>query len=79
MERIDFLISPNPGNPSNHWLKLPRGELSRIMLALKVLLAKADEIPVLVFDEVDTASAAGHCMRLQKNCPGWENTARLSA
>jgi DNA repair protein RecN (Recombination protein N) len=55
MERIDFLISPNPGEPLKPLAKIASGgELSRIMLALKVLLAKADEIPVLVFDEVDT-------------------------
>ena len=54
-EQIDFLISPNPGEPLKPLAKIASGgELSRIMLALKVLLAKADEIPVLVFDEVDT-------------------------
>jgi DNA repair protein RecN (Recombination protein N) len=54
-ERIDFMISPNPGEPLKPLVKIASGgELSRIMLALKVLLAEADEIPVLVFDEVDS-------------------------
>jgi len=54
-ERVDFLFSPNPGEPLKPLAKIASGgELSRIMLALKTLLADADEIPVLVFDEVDT-------------------------
>lgn len=53
-ERAEFLISPNPGEPLRPLAKIASGgELSRIMLALKALLAETDEIPVLVFDEVD--------------------------
>ncbi|HPZ42505.1 MAG TPA: DNA repair protein RecN [Bacillota bacterium] len=55
LEQIDFLISPNPGEPLKPLAKIASGgELSRIMLALKVLLAEADDVPLLVFDEVDT-------------------------
>lgn len=54
-DRVEFLLSANPGEPL---LPLSRvasgGELSRIMLGLKTVLAEADRIPVLVFDEVDT-------------------------
>lgn len=54
-DRVEFLLSSNPG-------ELPRplgrvasgGELSRIMLALKTVLAEMDQVPVLVFDEIDT-------------------------
>ncbi len=54
-ERVDFLISPNPGEPLKPLAKIASGgELTRIMLALKVLLAGVDEVPVLVFDETDT-------------------------
>jgi len=54
-ERVEFLISPNPGEPLKPLSKIASGgELTRIMLALKALLAGADEIPVLVFDEADT-------------------------
>jgi len=53
-ERVEFLISPNPGEPLKPLAKIASGgELSRIMLALKALLAEADEIPVIIFDEVD--------------------------
>lgn len=55
LERVDFLISTNPGEPLKQLSKIASGgELTRIMLALKAMLAGADEIPVLVFDEADT-------------------------
>lgn len=53
-ERVEFLISPNPGENLKPLSKIASGgELTRIMLALKALLAGSDEIPVLVFDEAD--------------------------
>lgn len=52
---VEFLISPNPGEPMRSLNKIASGgELSRIMLALKTIFARMDRIPVLVFDEVDT-------------------------
>lgn len=53
-DRVEFLIAPNPGEP----LKPLRstgsgGELSRTMLGIKTVLARADRVPILVFDEVD--------------------------
>lgn len=55
LERVDFLIATNPGEPLKQLAKIASGgELTRIMLALKAILAGADEIPVLVFDEADT-------------------------
>ncbi|MDD3653736.1 MAG: DNA repair protein RecN [Desulfotomaculaceae bacterium] len=54
-ERVEFLISPNPGEPLKPLNKTASGgELSRIMLTLKALLASVDEISVLIFDEVDS-------------------------
>jgi len=54
-ENIEFLISTNPGEPPKPLAKIASGgELSRIMLAFKSILASVDEIPTLVFDEVDT-------------------------
>lgn len=53
-EHVEFLISPNPGEPLKPLAKIASGgELSRIMLALKALLAEVDDIPVIIFDEVD--------------------------
>ena len=55
MEDIEFLIAPNPGEPLRPLQKIASGgELSRIMLALKVLLSGVDEVPTLIFDEIDT-------------------------
>lgn len=54
---IEFLISPNPGEDLRSLSKIVSGgELSRIMLALKGILAKGDRIPVLVFDEIDAGT-----------------------
>lgn len=65
-EQASFLIAANPGQPPGPLAKVASGgELSRLMLALKVVLAGRSAIPTLVFDEVDsgvggaTASAIG--------------------
>jgi DNA repair protein RecN (Recombination protein N) len=53
-DRVTFRIAPNPGEPFAPLQEIASGgELSRIMLALEVVLAAQDETPVLVFDEVD--------------------------
>jgi DNA repair protein RecN (Recombination protein N) len=53
-DRVEFLISPNPGEEPRPLAKIASGgELSRIMLALKAILVEGDSIPTLVFDEVD--------------------------
>ncbi|CAM4230778.1 DNA repair protein RecN [Paenibacillus tarimensis] len=50
-----FMLSANPGEPLKPLSKIASGgEMSRIMLALKAIFAAIDEVPVLVFDEVDT-------------------------
>ena len=70
IDDVEFLISPNPGEDLRPLSKIASGgETSRIMLALKSILADADEIPVLVFDEIDigiggkTASSVGEKLR----------------
>jgi len=53
-DRVSFRIAPNPGEPFAPLQEIASGgELSRIMLALEVVLAAQDQTPVLVFDEVD--------------------------
>ena len=66
MDNICFLIQTNTGSPEGELGKVASGgELSRIMLALKVVLSKSSPVPVMVFDEVDsgiggaTADAVG--------------------
>jgi DNA repair protein RecN (Recombination protein N) len=54
VDRVEFLLSPNPGEPLKPLAKIASGgETSRIMLALKSILSEADLTPTLVFDEVD--------------------------
>ena len=53
-DRAEFLISPNPGEPVRSLSKIiSGGEMSRFMLAMKVITARLDGIQTLVFDEVD--------------------------
>lgn len=55
MDNIEFLIAANPGNPLQSLAKIASGgELSRVMLALKTVLAETDVVDTLVFDEIDT-------------------------
>ncbi|MFQ5881321.1 MAG: DNA repair protein RecN [Candidatus Methylomirabilales bacterium] len=54
LEEAEFLIAPNPGEGFKPLAKIASGgELSRIMLAMKNILASADQTPTLIFDEVD--------------------------
>ena len=70
IDHVEFQFAPNPGEPSRPLKAIASsGELARVMLALKTVLAAEDEVPVLVFDEVDaniggeTARAVGEKMR----------------
>ncbi|MBQ7739674.1 MAG: DNA repair protein RecN [Eubacterium sp.] len=54
-DKIEFLISTNPGEPPKPLSKIASGgELSRIMLAIKNIIAKSDSVDTLIFDEIDT-------------------------
>ena len=54
-DKIEFLISTNPGEPPKPLSKIASGgELSRIMLAIKNIIAHNDTIGTLIFDEIDT-------------------------
>jgi DNA repair protein RecN (Recombination protein N) len=71
IDRVEFMFSANPGEQPRPLLKIASGgELSRVMLALKNILAGVDNLPVLIFDEVDagiggrTAESVGR--RLKK-------------
>ncbi|UZQ85170.1 DNA repair protein RecN [Thermoclostridium stercorarium] len=55
LDAIEFLISPNPGEGLKPLSKIASGgEMARIMLAIKTILADVDETGVLIFDEIDT-------------------------
>ena len=53
-DRVEFLVAPNPGEGLKPLAKIASGgETSRLMLALKNVLARADQISSLIFDEID--------------------------
>jgi DNA repair protein RecN (Recombination protein N) len=61
---VELLFSPNVGEPLMSLARIASsGELARVLLALKTVLAEVDEIPVLVFDEVD-ANVGGEIGRV---------------
>ena len=54
VDSVEFLLSLNPGEPPRPLARIASGgEASRLMLAIKTTLSAADQIPILVFDEVD--------------------------
>ena len=54
LDKVEFLVEPNPGEGLKPLAKIASGgETSRLMLALKNVLARADQIPTLIFDEID--------------------------
>ncbi len=75
MDEVEFLIAANPGNPLQSLAKIASGgELSRVMLSLKTVLAASDNIETLIFDEIDTGvggevavSLGQHLKNLAKN------------
>ena len=55
LDNVEFLISTNIGEESKPLVKIASGgEMSRIMLSIKNVLSEVDEIPIMVFDEIDT-------------------------
>lgn len=64
-ERVTFTFAPNPGEPPRPLARIASGgEASRLSLALKAVLATADETPLLVFDEVDAGIGGRHATAL---------------
>ncbi|HBB67316.1 MAG TPA: DNA repair protein RecN [Elusimicrobia bacterium] len=78
MDAVEFLFSANPGYPLKP-LKLTAsgGEMSRVMLGLKTVLAGNDNIPVLVFDEVDTGVGSTVARLLGKKLSALSGTKQL--
>ena len=76
MDDIEFLISANTGSPAKPLAKIASGgEISRVMLALKTILAESDTVDTLVFDEIDTGiggevsvAVGAHLKKLAEKC-----------
>ncbi|MCQ2433911.1 MAG: DNA repair protein RecN [Oscillospiraceae bacterium] len=67
MDKAEFLISANVGEPPKPIAQIASGgELSRMMLALKAVIAKRDAIPTLIFDEIDTGVSGRAAQKIGK-------------
>ncbi len=65
LDRVEFLISPNAGEPVKPLAKIASGgEMSRVMLAIKTILAEVDSIPTMIFDEIDTGISGRAAQRV---------------
>jgi DNA repair protein RecN (Recombination protein N) len=65
MDQVEFYISTNVGIPPKPLTQVASGgEISRIMLALKTILAKSERLPILVFDEIDTGISGDMARRV---------------
>ncbi len=65
MDEVEFLISPNPGEPLKPLVRIASGgELSRVMLAMKSVLADTDNVDTLIFDEIDTGVSGSAAQKI---------------
>lgn len=66
-DKVEFLISTNPGEPLKPLVKIASGgELARIMLAIKSILAESDKTMTLIFDEIDTGVSGQAAQKIAK-------------
>ncbi len=70
-DEVEFLISTNPGEECRPLGQVASGgELSRIMLAIKSVLADTDDIPTLIFDEIDTGISGRTAQKVAEKLSG---------
>ncbi|MFC1574721.1 DNA repair protein RecN [Gemmatimonadota bacterium] len=70
-ERVEFLVSLNPGFEAGPLTRIASGgELSRVMLALKAILAQVDEVPTLIFDEIDSGIGGEVALQVAEKLAG---------
>ena len=67
IDRVEFMISTNPGEPLKPLVKIASGgELSRVMLAVKSILAESDSVDTLIFDEIDTGVSGSAAVKIAR-------------
>jgi DNA repair protein RecN (Recombination protein N) len=80
METIEFFVSTNPGDPFGPLSKIASGgELSRIMLALKVVLNQKNQVSTLIFDEIDTGTGGSVADAMGKRLHGLAKNVQVLA
>jgi len=78
VDEIEFYISPNPGEEFKPLMKIASGgEISRIMLALKNILAESDHIPLLIFDEIDAGVSGQIALAVGKSIQNLASTHQI--
>lgn len=66
-DTVEFVFSANPGQPPKELSEIASGgELSRVMLAMKTVLAETDEVDTLIFDEIDTGVSGSAAKKIAK-------------
>ena len=66
-DTVEFIFSANPGQPPKELSEIASGgELSRVMLAMKTVLAETDEVDTLIFDEIDTGVSGSAAKKIAK-------------
>lgn len=64
-DRVEFMISTNPGEPLKPLVKIASGgELSRVMLAIKSIIAESDSVDTMIFDEIDTGVSGNTALKI---------------
>ncbi len=77
---VEFYISTNIGEDPKPLVKVASGgEISRIMLALKSVLAKSDKLPILIFDEIDTGVSGNIAQKVGKALKSLASTHQIIA
>ena len=67
IDKVEFLIKTNPGEPLKPLVKIASGgELSRVMLAIKSIIAETDSVGTLIFDEIDTGVSGNTALKIAK-------------
>ncbi len=65
MDKVEFMISTNPGEPLKPLTSIASGgELSRVMLAIKSIIATDDDVDTLIFDEIDTGVSGNAAIKI---------------
>lgn len=75
---IRFTIAPNPGEPSMPLVSIVSGgEASRVLLAVKAVLAGLDQVPTIIFDEIDTGISGSTTTRIAEKLKSIARTAQV--
>lgn len=78
IDTVEFLISPNHGEPLKPLAKIASGgEISRVMLAIKTIFAKADKVNTVIFDEIDSGISGKTSQSIAEELAGLSSTHQI--